>query len=162
MLIRDEHGSTILEGAIAIPIFVGLILAIINIAIMLNNYTATNAAARDAAATLGRTADATLSQQVGTDVLRDIGFMGNGAVSVTQPRKGDKRVYVKAEYTTTTLAPGFGALLGGKPADPSLTVRSDSSAILEYQYRTDDPYEARYGECWDCSCQSGGCPYPVH
>ena len=143
----DQRGSTLLESALVIPLFVAFILAIINMAILLNNYIAVNAAARDAAAAIGRTGSALAGEQVGQGVLDNAGFMGRGEVRVVQPRRGDSLVHVEAVYETKLVAPGFAALLGGSVRDSTVTTKSRSSTILEYQHRTRDPWEARKGQC---------------
>ncbi len=155
---KDERGSTLLESAIVIPLFVGFVLAIINMAILLNNYIAVNSATRDAAAAVGRKGSIQAGEQVGQNVLDDVGFMGQGSVRAIEPRRGDSLVQVEATYETKLVAPGFSALLGGSVKDSTITTKSTSSTVLEYQHRTKDPWEARKGQCNLKGLARGLCP----
>lgn len=143
----DQRGSTLLEGALVIPLFMALIIGIINMAILLNNYIVVNSAARDAAAAVGRTGNTSAGEKVGRELMRNGGFMGDGDISIVQPRRGDSLVNVEATYNTRLVAPGFAVLLGGNLQDSTVTTKSVSATVLEYQYRTGDPWEARKGRC---------------
>lgn len=143
----DQLGSTLLEGALVIPLYVGFVLAVVNMAVLLNNYIAVNSAARDAAAAVGATGSALAGEQAGWETLKNIGFMGQGDVRAVQPRRGDPLVHVEATYETKLVAPGFAALLGGNVRDSTVTTKSTTSTVLEYQHRTKDPWESRKGRC---------------
>ncbi|MBE0467392.1 MAG: pilus assembly protein [Candidatus Desulforudis sp.] len=140
------------------PLFVAFVLAIINMAILLNNYIAVNSAAREAAAITGATGSVLAGEKAGREVLENAAFMGQGEVRAVQPRRGDSLVHVEATYETKLVAPGFAALLGGSAKNPTVTTKSKSSTILEYHHRTKDPWEDRKGQCNLKGLASEMCP----
>lgn len=153
--LKNQRGTVFLEFAVMFPIYIAILLVIVNLALLLNNSIVAHAVADEAARTAGVTADAQLAEHKAQEVLDWGGLGGAGKVNVAMPPSYSDRLNASVEYRTPIVAPGLGFFLDGKPWDSQATMKATSSRIFEYQYRK--AQAPRPGAtCMSCSCD-GGC-----
>jgi len=103
---------------------------------LLNNSIVARSAARDAANTVAVTGDVTQGIARGHETIKTGGLGGSANLSVDAPSTGRGRVTVRVDYQTTVVAPGIGALLGGKAWDKEINLYEETSYYVEYRHRT--------------------------
>lgn len=154
-LIRDSRGNALLEFALVFPLYLGMILGMINIAVLLNNDIVAASAARESGRVTAVTGSAEAGVRKGLDILANGGLAGHdGDVNVTRPGIGVGRITSTVEYRVPTLVPGLGYLLGGSLWESQTILKESSSYYVEYRHRSeiDQPSPA----CVGCGCR-GGC-----
>lgn len=134
-MLRREEGTTIVEFALVLPIFLALLLGMINFALLINNHLVAQDAAREAANTAAVTGNVQKALAKGREIL-DLGAFGSSASVVVDNPIGVRRIGATVTYTTPVTAPGLGALLGGKPWDNEIVLREQTSYYVEYPNRT--------------------------
>jgi len=152
--LKNQRGTVLLEFAVMFPIYIAVLLGIINLALLLNNSIVAQAASRDAANAVAVTGNVSKGIQKGRETIDIGGLGGNATVSVDTPGVGVDRVNGTVNYQTPVVAPGVGFFLGGKPWDNQVTLREQTSYYVEYRNRTH--YNRPTATCVSCSC-SGGC-----
>lgn len=136
------------------PIYIAVLLGIINLAILLNNSIVAQAAARDAANAVAVTGDVAAGINRGLETIEIGGLGGNASVTVQTPRVGIDRIKAIVNYRTSIIAPGLGGLLGGSAWDNEIEMKEQTDYYVEYPIRT--RYDRPTTQCVSCSC-SGGC-----
>lgn len=135
-LIKNQRGTVFLEFALIFPIFIAMVLGIINLALLLNNSIVAQSAARDTANTVAVTGNVALGIAKGQKTVEAGGLGGSANVTADQPSVGNSRVTARVSYQTPVVAPGIGALLGGKVWDKTIDLREETSYYVEYRHRT--------------------------
>lgn len=134
---RDESGNAILEFALVFPLFIGLILGTINVAVLLNNDIIASSAARVAGRVAAVTGSRTEAEIRGKELLEKAGLLRfDGDVNVTEPGQGRDYINAEVTYRVPVLAPGFACLFGGKPWDTEIELKEKNSYYVEYRHRT--------------------------
>lgn len=113
----------------------GLILGIINVAILLNNDILAASAARVG----GRTTAVTGNQEQGKakagELLKKTGLLPfEGDIKITNPGPGTEYITSEVTYRVPVLVPGFASLLGGKPWDNEVKLKEKFDYYVEYRH----------------------------
>lgn len=152
-MLTDDRGNAVLEFAVAFPIFLALILGMINLAVILANDIAASAAARDAGRTVAVTGDASAARARGIKILEEQ-TVGAAETNVDVGALKEDRVPVTASCRSPVLAPGFAGLVGGNFWDNYIDQQKKTTYYVEYRHRTEPPsFEPR---CVHCSCWGWG------
>lgn len=123
-VLSNQKGSTVLEFTLVFPVFMALIIGLINLAVLFNNDLVAGLAARDAGRVTVGTGSAAAGRAAGLKTLETGRLAGGSAtVRVDQPGPGVENVRAETVYSVPVLAPGFAALLGGKPWEDYLEIK---------------------------------------
>ncbi|KJS10670.1 MAG: hypothetical protein VR67_17460 [Peptococcaceae bacterium BRH_c8a] len=129
---RDERGNAMLEFVMIFPLFIGLILGTINVAVLLNNDILASSAARVAGRTAAVTGNRLDGENRGKELFRKAGLVQlDGQVRIT----GKDYVTAEVTYQVPVLVPGFACLFGGKPWDDEIKLKKRNSYYVEYRHR---------------------------
>ena len=151
--ISNEKGVSLLECALVLPIFIAVVIVFINLAILLNNSLVAKSASRDAANAVAVTGSVSQGLARGNETIMTGGLGGKASISVEQPRTGIDRIKSVVTYRVPILAPGLGALLGGKLWDNEVTLQEQTEYYVEYRNRT--KYNRPAPKCVGYSCRGG-------
>ncbi|MGE5405584.1 MAG: TadE/TadG family type IV pilus assembly protein [Candidatus Saccharibacteria bacterium] len=135
--LKQERGATLLEFAMVIPLFVGLVMGVINLAFLLNNKLVAESAAREVGRVYASTGDAVKAYEQGEFVLKT-GSVGASTVDlqVTPASPGRWETTVVAEAPSPVLVPGLGALLGGSAWETEVKIKEETNYYTEYRHRS--------------------------
>lgn len=123
-VLLNQKGSAVLEFALVFPVFAALIIGLNNLAVLFNNDLVAYLAARDAGRVTAGTGSAAAGRAAGLKTLEIGGLAGgNAKVQVDRPGPGVETVKAETTYRVPVLAPGFAALLGGKPWDSHVELK---------------------------------------
>jgi Flp pilus assembly protein TadG len=143
-LVSNQSGNAILEFAMVFPVFIALILGIVNLAVYLNNDIVASSAARDAGRVTIGTGSAGAGREAGLETLNIGGLGGDNAdVQVDQPGSGVRQIGVKVTYYTPTFAPGFAVFLGGKPWDTRVKMEKSTTYSVDKYLQLPQYYEPK-------------------
>ncbi|NPV89590.1 MAG: pilus assembly protein [Firmicutes bacterium] len=154
--INGQRGTSLLEFAIVFPLYIAVVIGIMNFAILLNNSIVAKAASRDAANVIAATGNHTRALAKGNETLDIGGLGGTSSIALDYTRVGVNRVKSVVTYTVPNLIPGLGALLGGSPLDSTTKLQGSTDYYVEYPIRTD--YKKPQPRCVACTCR-GDCDW---
>jgi hypothetical protein len=152
--IGNQKGTSLLECALVLPIFIAMVIGFINLALLLNNSLVAKSASRDAANAVAVTGSVSQGLARGNETIETGGLGGKASISVEQPRTGIDRIKSVVTYKVPILAPGLGALLGGKLWDSEVTLQEQTEYYVEYPVRSG--YKKPEPKCVGYSCRGGG------
>jgi len=150
-ILTESQGNAILEFIVIFPLFMGIILGMINLAVFLNNDMVASLAARDAGQTVAVTANAGEARRIAMETM-EMGGIGtqNYQVNVNPPSLRQTAVSAETSIITPVMIPGLGALLGGSAWDSSITIHKRTWLPVEWQYREEKDL---YHYVWSGPCE---------
>lgn len=140
-----------LEFALVFPLFIGLVLGIVNMAVVLNNNIVASAAVRDAGRTAIAFGSAEQGRKQGQETL-EVGGLGKrqATVSVQDPTRHTETISSEVKYDVPVIAPGFAALLGGNPFDRTVRMSLRTNYYVDEYLRESPPRPPHCGDWYGC------------
>lgn len=120
-----------------IPLFLGLVMGVINLAFLLNNKLVTESATREVGRVYSSTGDTIKAYEQGQHVLKT-GSVGTTSVDlrIDPASPGRWETNVVAEAPSPVLIPGLGSLLGGSLWETEIRISEQTSYYTEYRHRS--------------------------